>query len=184
MTLLLGFGKTCPVLPTRPLSRLTELHFVAHIQPMNPENPLLDYELLFKYETKSAQSMDCVSMGTVGYIAIVNDMDSAGHNDVNDGSPVFQLKDNQITPVQYFTKPGQVRVQLVNVHKTLFMIQTYRSTDNNAEKSLCPILKWVDSTFDIFDYLPCMNAIRVESFVIEHHIYIAVANHMDQHRES
>lgn len=29
-----------------------------------------------------------------------------------------------------------------------------------------------------------MNAIRVESFVIEHHIYIAVANHMDQHRES
>lgn len=120
-------------------------------------------------------------MGTDGYIAVVNSISPLAYNDINQGSPIFQLKNNQVTPVQFFAQPGQVRVQLLNVHNTMFMIQTFRSGANN-EKSLCPILKWIDSTFNVFDYLPCMNAARIEPFIIDHHIYIAVANHMDQYR--
>lgn len=126
--------------------------------------------------------MDCVSVGTEGFVAIVNDIDQSANNDINDGSPVYMIKNNQVNPVQYFTQPNQARVQLLEVHNTVFMIQMFRSSEN-AGKFLCPILKWIDSTFNVFDYIPCLNAVQIEPFVIENNIYVAVANHMDQHRK-
>lgn len=159
---------------------VTVLSILAH-GPPNAENPLFDYELIFKSETRSAQSMDCVSAGTEGFVAVVNDIASIGYNDINDGSPVYQVKNNQVNAVQFFTQPGQVRVQLLSVHNSIFMIQMFRSS-TSAAKNLCPILKWIDSTFNVFDHLPCTNAVQIEPFVIEHQIYVAVANHMDHYR--
>lgn len=126
--------------------------------------------------------MDCISMGNEGYVAIVNSINQMHYNNIDEGSPVFQLKNDEMIPVQYFTKPRQTRVQLFNVHNILYMIQTFRS-GTAQEKSICPVLKWMDSTFNVFDYLPCNNAMRIEPFVIENQIYIAVANHMDQYRK-
>lgn len=118
-------------------------------------------------------------MGTEGYIAVVNNIKSNKYTDIGDGSPVFQLKNDQLIPIQYFTTPHQNRVQLLRVHNMLFMFQTY---DNVGMKEMvkCPILKWSDSTFDVFDSLPCMNAQRIEPFIIEHQIFVAIANNMDE----
>lgn len=125
--------------------------------------------------------MDCVSMGTEGYIAVVNNIQSGKYIDIGDGSPVFQLKNDQTIPMQYFAAPHQNRVQLLRVHNMLFMLQTFENHGAAQGNGKCPILKWADTTFDEFDRLPCMNALRIEPFLIENQVYVAIANHMDEY---
>lgn len=153
------------------------------IKPANQRNPLKDYDLIYEYKTNAARAMDCVSMGTEGYIAIVNDLRSSKYSNIAEGSPVFQLKNDQIIPMQYFTKPYQSHVHLVKYHGMLFMMQTFDNSGTSASdtRSQCPILKWDGSTFNAVDKLPCLNAVRIEPFRVENHIYVAFANHMDEH---
>lgn len=153
------------------------------IKPANPRNPLYDYDLIYEYKTNAARAMDCVSMGTEGYIAVVNDIKSSKYSNIGEGSPVFLLKNDRIIPMQYFTTPYQSHVHLAKNHGMLFMTQTYDNFGISASdtRSQCTILKWDDSTFNTFDTLSCLNAVRIESFRIENDIYVAVANHMDEH---
>lgn len=122
-------------------------------------------------------------MGTEGYIAVVNDLRSSKYSNIAEGSPVFQLKYDRIIPMQYFTTPYQSHVHLVKNHGMLFMVQTFDNFGTLASdtRSQCPILRWDDSTFNAVDKLPCLNAVRIELFRIENDIYVAVANHMDEH---
>lgn len=150
------------------------------LQPSHPSNPLFDYVEIASYETRSAQSMDCVSMGTEGFIAVVNNIESEHYDDISEGSPIFQLKNDQIVPIQYFVQPHQNRAQFVKHLDQLFLWQTFRSDKKTHQKMMCPILKWSESTFSEFDHLPCTNAMQVEPFIIDNQIYVAVANYMDE----
>lgn len=151
--------------------------------PRNPRNQLYGYDLIYEYKTNAARAMDCVSMGTEGFIAVVNDFRSSKYSNIAEGSPVFKLKNDQIHPLQYFTLPYQSHVHLVKNHGMLFMLQTFDNFGTLASdtRSQCPILKWDDSTFNAVDKLPCLNAVRVEPFRVENDIYVAFANHMDEH---
>lgn len=137
---------------------------------------------VFSYETRSAQTIDCISMGSEGYIAVVNEITHDHFDDVSEGSPIFQLKNDEVIPVQYFVQPRQNRMHFLKYHHELLMWQTFQSGAQPNEKSRCPILKWTESTFNEIDHLPCMNAMRIEPFSIDHQIYVAVANYMDEHQ--
>lgn len=119
-------------------------------------------------------------MGSEGFIAVVNNIESKHYDDISEGSPIFQLKDDQINPIQYFVRPRQNRAQFVKYQDQLLMWQTSRSEGNI--KSVCPVLKWTETTFNEFDYIPCTNAMQVEPFIIDQNVYVAVANYMDQHQ--
>lgn len=137
---------------------------------------------IFAYETRSALSIDCISMGTEGYIAVVNEITSDHYDDASDASPIFELKNDQIVPVQYFAQARQNRMHFLKHHDELLMWQTFQSGAQPNHKSRCPILKWTESTFNEIDHIPCMNARRIEPFSIDHRIYVAVANYMDEHQ--
>lgn len=146
----------------------------------NPNNPLNDYTEIVSFETRGAQSIDCVSMGMEGYIAVVNDRRSEHYDDISEGSPIFQLKNDEMIPIQYFVRPHQNKIQFLKHHDQLLMWQTFRSAPN--EKSYCPIFKWTEGTFMEIDHIPCTNAMRVEPFLIDQQIYVAVANYMDENQ--
>lgn len=61
--------------------------------------------------------MDCIGMGTVAFVAVLNKIQTFTNNVVADGSPVFQISERrpdemEINVVQYFTEPHQNRVYL------------------------------------------------------------------------
>lgn len=119
-------------------------------------------------------------MNSEGYIAVVNEIITDHYDDILEGSPVFQLKNDEIIPIQKFSRSRQNRVRFIKYHGLLLMLQTFCSGENPNEKSHCPILKWTESTtFIEVDHIPCINAIQVEPFLIDDQIYVAVANYMD-----
>lgn len=124
--------------------------------------------------------MDCISFEGSGFVAVVNEVKSEQYDSITDGSPVYQLKGDKVTPVQYFMRPRQNRVHFINYQNQLFMWQTFSSGEKSNDKSSCPILKWADGTFNEFDHIPCTNAIEFEPFQIDNHVYLAVANYMDE----
>lgn len=122
-------------------------------------------------------------MNSVGYIAVVNEITTIHYDDVSEGSPVFQLKNDKIIPIQKFVRPRQNRVRFIKYHSLLLMLQTFHNGEKPNENSHCPILKWTESTtFVEVEHIPCMNAIQIEPFLIDHQIYVAVANYMDEHQ--
>lgn len=65
--------------------------------------------------------MDCIGIGNMAFIAIVNTIENKTHNVVVDGSPVFQVQHSRtstreqvavINIVQYFSQAFQNRVIL------------------------------------------------------------------------
>lgn len=58
-----------------------------------------------------AIAMDCQSMGSLGYISVVNSFENATQNPM-DGSPIYQIHENQIEIIQYFTAAHQHRAYL------------------------------------------------------------------------
>lgn len=58
-----------------------------------------------------AIGLECQSMGTVGFVAIVNYIENITQNPLN-GSPVYQIKGDHVEIVQYFKAPHQHRSYL------------------------------------------------------------------------
>lgn len=64
--------------------------------------------------------MDCTGMGSDGFIAIVNTIESSTTNVAGEGSPIFQLHQEIVKGIptatvriaQYFSEPHQNRVYL------------------------------------------------------------------------
>lgn len=146
---------------------------------------------MYSYETLDAQNMDCVSMGSVGYIAVINqDDDGKDSNDGvaidNDtsikGSPIFQLKSGEVTVIQAFQQPDLKHVHFLKHHEHLFMWQSFETNAKSIEQSNCSIFRLQDAKFNQLDHIPCINAQQVTPFIIDHQIFVAVANYMDQHR--
>lgn len=131
------------------------------------------------YATRSAQSIDCVSMGSEGFVAVVNRVIDE-LDDITKGSPIFQLKNDELIPIQYFVQPQQRRIQFLRHENQLFMWQTFRNIGNATENYHCPIFKWMDSTFSVIDQIPCSNAMQMKPFLIGDQVYVAVANYMDE----
>lgn len=55
--------------------------------------------------------MDCLSIQGAGFIAISNTIEK-DLVDLNEGSPIFQVKGNNVDVVQYFSEPFQNKVYL------------------------------------------------------------------------
>lgn len=137
------------------------------------------YETIFQYEMNSAKSMDCQSMGEIGYIAVVNTIEDTHFQDITNGSPVFQVFNDRVTVVHYFVTPFQHTVYLRKYGPNMYLFQTF-SNHKSHQKQMCPIFKWTDSTFSLLDKLPCTNTWRAEPFLIDSDIYIAIANNRDE----
>lgn len=118
-------------------------------------------------------------MGTEGFVSVVNVVKD-NIEDITKGSPIFQLKNDELIPIQYFIHKQQRRIQFLRNKNELFMWQTFRNIGKNSEQSHCPILKWIDGTFNEFDQIPCSNAMQMEPFLIGDQVYVAVANYMDE----
>lgn len=119
-------------------------------------------------------------MGTEGFISVVNDIKMEQSEKMSEGSPIFRLKNDMLTPVQYFMRPRQKHINFLQYNNDLFIWQTYRNDNKSDEKSNCPILKWNDGTFNEIDQIPCTNAKQLQVFTIENQVYVAVANYMDE----
>lgn len=141
-----------------------------------------EYVTIFTHETNSAKSMDCLSMGLTGYIAIVNTVSEDEYHDITEGSPVFQVSNDRVNVVHYFGAPFQHSVYLRKYGPSMFLFQTF-VTEHGHRKQMCPIFQWVDSTFSLLDKLPCTNAWRVEPFLINSDIFIAIANNRNEYGE-
>lgn len=123
-------------------------------------------------------------MGAEGFIAVVNELNATNHNNnQTEGSPIFKLKDDKVVPIQYFVRPHQRRVQFFKYHSEFLMWQSFQTIGKATNKTMhnCPLLKLFDTTFSEIDKIPCTNAMQIESFVIDHRIYVAIANYMDEH---
>lgn len=69
-----------------------------------------EYVPIFTQVTEAAKYMDCNTLGISGYVAIVNEVDDDDH--VQDTSPIYQITNDTVTPVQYFAQMHQNRVRL------------------------------------------------------------------------
>lgn len=64
--------------------------------------------------------MDCMALGSYGYVAVVNTIKNSTTNVAGDGSPIFQIRQRirndvveaTVQIVQYFTEPHQNRFYL------------------------------------------------------------------------
>lgn len=65
---------------------------------------------IFTYETKSAIDMDCLSMDGVAFIDVSHTIEK--DVDLNEGSPMFQVRGDNVNVVQYFSMPFQNMVYL------------------------------------------------------------------------
>lgn len=128
--------------------------------------------------------MDCATIGATGFVVVVRTIkkNAEDSNDIRRASPIIQVKDGQASIVQYFAMPQQNTAHLQRAGNHMYMLQTFHidSTDNQ----LCPIYKWAETTFNEIDALPCTNAMRAEAFILDHEVYVAFANHMDEFSES
>lgn len=123
-------------------------------------------------------------MGSEGYIAVVNQLNATLDDNSTEGSPIFQLKDDKVVPVQYIGRPYQRRVHFFKLHSELLMWQSFQTVGGRKtnETTFCPLMKWFETTFHEIDQIPCTNAMQIDSFIIDRRIYVAVANYMDEHQ--
>lgn len=61
------------------------------------------------------------------------------------------------------------------------MVQTFLNDNNQTANTNCLAYKWSGLNFDLIDELPCSNAMRIEAFIIESEVYLAIANNKDGH---
>lgn len=66
---------------------------------------------IFTHATKSAKDMDCIAIHQTGYVAISNTIES-DKVDLSEGSPVIQIKNDDVNIVQYFSMKYQNKVYL------------------------------------------------------------------------
>lgn len=138
-----------------------------------------NYQMIFELDVNDAISMDCGAIGGTGFVVVVKTTD--GNADAANGSPIIQVTDQRAFVVQYFAMPRQNTVHLQRGGNNMYLLQTFHMGDNDGQR--CPIYKWSDTTFNEIDALPCTNAMRAEAFIIDHEVYIAFANHMDEFSE-
>lgn len=155
--------------------------FKQNVEPSS--DPLNNYELIFSLRADGATGMDCGAFGVTGFIVVVKTIDynADDPNDIRQASPVIQVKDGQATIVQYFAMPQQNTAHLQRGGSGMYLLQTFHSNNSGAHQ--CPIYKWTETTFNEIDALPCTNAMRAEVFIIDHEVYLAFANHMDEFSE-
>lgn len=143
--------------------------------------------------------MDCIGVGTVGYIALAY-TEHGNHTDDNGtapnaaspivhGSPVFQLTApaagtnvTRIEVVQYFNELHLNRVYLMTLGPELYFVQSFATDpmrDHPAPSTNCLIYKWSGYHFDVLDELPCTNARQVQPFFVRSDMYMAIANYRD-----
>lgn len=146
-------------------------------------DPLNNYELIFSLRADDATGMDCGTIGSVGFVIVVKTIDSNAKDpdDIRRASPIIQVKDEQATIVQYFAMPLQNTAHLQRAGNSMYLLQTFHS--HISDDRQCPIYKWTETTFNEIDALPCTNAMRAEGFIIDHEVYVAFANHMDEFSE-
>lgn len=147
-------------------------------------NPSDSYELIFSLRVDDATGMDCATIGATGFVVVVKTIEKNADdsNDIRRASPIIQVKNGQASIVQYFAMPQQNTAHLQRAGNHMYMLQTFHI--DSTDKQLCPIYKWTETTFNEIDALPCTNAMRAEAFILDHEVYVAFANHMDEFSES
>lgn len=127
--------------------------------------------------------MDCGTLAGMGFVIVVKTIDSRTEdpNDIENASPIIQIKDEQATVVQYFAMSQQNTAHFQRAGNGMYLLQTFHSDITNMRQ--CPIYKWSETTFNEIDSLPCTNAMRAEAFILDHEVYVAFANHMDEFSE-
>lgn len=183
----------------QPSADITNQTYLTVFQNFGPDCQLLDLRPIFNYTVRSAQAMDCIGIGSAGYIALAYTTHSshAEHNgshsgssncpivQVRDGSPVFELTlvngtQTRIEIVQYFTELHLNRVYLMTLGPELYFVQSFAidpQRDALTTSTNCLIYKWSGYHFDVLDELPCSSARQVQPFFVKSDFYMAIANY-------
>ncbi|XP_054737091.1 uncharacterized protein LOC129243799 isoform X1 [Anastrepha obliqua] len=138
-----------------------------------------NYHELYNIATPNAIAMDCKAIGSKGYIALALNITQVIEN-ARDGSPIYELTaDDRLRAVQFFAATHLYSVYLRTSANDLFMLQTFRSSNEKASPH-CPYYKWSGTSFTLLARIPCSNARHVEPFAINFENYVALANYADQ----
>lgn len=149
-------------------------HFKCDEQADNDSSQFVQ---IYTIHTESARYMDCNSLGTNGYVAVVNHIDD--NDRLRDASPVYQITNDTVTVVQFFAQRQQNHVRLSKFGNNMYLVQTFFNDSTNATSQMCPIYKWNGLAFDLLSGLPCSNAMHAEPFIIHSNVFVAVANYRD-----
>lgn len=139
------------------------------------------FKSIYSQTMNNAVGIDCKTVSGFSYVAIANWLPPETI-DLSKGSLIYQMKNDEVTPIQYFALARQIGVKLMKVGNDLYMCHTFQhvATDKLSIRQKCPIMKLTEGTFSMIDSVPCANTMRAELFIIETEIYLAMANRKDQ----
>lgn len=132
------------------------------------------YIQIYENPAPFALSIDCSSLGDKGYVIVAYNFTEDAKK-VSNGSPVYEIFQDEVSPVQYFTSSNLSSVQLRTNGEELFLFQTITSNYDQ-----CPIYAWKGFHFNIIDHIPCNYAKKMEPFQIESNTFMAIANYADE----
>lgn len=138
----------------------------------------------FEFRSKFLTAVDCISIGDVGYVAIVNNVKESDANDPEQllkfGSFVLRVfidenESPRIETAQEFARYNQNGVRMWARDSNLYLIFTY-NTFAHSPLNICAIFKLSGTHFNPLDFLPCQNAKVVEFFTVHSHLMIFIGN--------
>lgn len=133
----------------------------------------------FHFQSRHLMKIDCHSVGNVGYIAVVNSINSTDESSEIPSSFVYRITMNsamelEVDSMQIFPEPNQINVRLWSTNGDLFLIYTYSELEKSGK---CKLYKLLGDQFNATDTLPCHNSRVIEFFNIKHETFIFLGNH-------
>ncbi|XP_055704200.1 uncharacterized protein LOC129802424 isoform X2 [Phlebotomus papatasi] len=142
-----------------------------------------DFEIVYQKELPKSHSMDCISMGDQAFVAVVGEFRK---NTKDLGSPIFQIQQSGVRIVHLNRMEHQLVAKFWSHGNDIFLMETCKTSHMPIEiqqKFLCPIYKWtIGGNFEIWNELPCSNAVAVEVFEVNGDIFLGLANGIGEKR--
>jgi hypothetical protein len=143
------------------------------------------FQLIKKYLSKYLTKIDCRAVNNVGYVAIVNTIQTNMKPDelLKKGSFVLRIWMNDkdevlINNMQTFAELNQLKVRLWNREQNLYLVYSYH-TNSSSPLTMCTVFKLITTSFDPIDNLPCQNARVIEFFTVNHDLMVLIGNHRE-----
>lgn len=143
------------------------------------------FHKVMEYKSKYLKKIDCRAVNNIGYIAVVNLIESEMKPDelLKQGSFVYRIGMSEngeikIDKLQTFAEFNQLAVRLWSRDKNLYLVYSY-NTDANSPIEKCTVFKLTGSNFNAIDSVPCQNARIIEFFTVNHDLMLLIGNYRE-----
>jgi hypothetical protein len=149
------------------------------------------FHKIHEYKSTFLTRIDCSSVDDVGYVAVVNSINTPMSSDelLKTASFVYRVRFDAVTEetkidrVQTFAEANQLAARLWSRDNHLYLIYTY-TTDSSAPLNKCTVFKLAGNNFNPIDTLPCQNARVIEFFTVNHDLMVLIGNYKDNNGTS